>query len=336
MVKDQNSVFAKELVNTVNTKFNEMGNMLISTETMDFYFKKVEELYTKLAKCNNNINILKTHLANNTVPKALSCFNFPYPMFSEDFNFVEKYNQLINDQQKQIINLNIEHIQTQIDQINNDLFNYKQLLKTKSTDIEKQFGLIKLRVEDKLSTDFEKSDIKCKNSILHKFTAIDNIGRKKVNNTTKKKSKQNTRNLYLDYNESSSHDEDTQLLITKQQANNNNNNNNNNNTNPNKHVKSNNENTSNTNIKNNNNKIANDTNNNNNNNKNTSVDNQKSSNNVDNYKQNSTRHNYSNNNSNTNNTQNISNNNPKNSNNSNNLNNAKSVFQKGQKQKQAK
>ena len=142
-----------------------MGNMLISTETMDFYFKKVDELYTKLAKLNNNINIQKTHLANNTVPKVLSCFNFPDPMFSEDFNFVEKYNQLINVHQKQIINLNIEHMQTQIDQINNDLLNYKHVLKTKSTDIEKQFGLIKNRVDEKLCSHFEKSVIKCKNSI---------------------------------------------------------------------------------------------------------------------------------------------------------------------------
>ena len=154
LIKNQNSSLEKRIVNTVRLKFNELGGMLITCDTMDFYFKKVEELFTKLARCQKNLSIHQSYISNNTVPNSLSCHRFPKPMFQEDQGFVEKYNQLINNQQIMILKLNVEHINIQIDQINGDLLNLKTLLKTKSVDIEKHFQNISNKVEESLKEEF--------------------------------------------------------------------------------------------------------------------------------------------------------------------------------------
>ena len=125
LIKNQNSSKEKSIVNTEQLKFNELGGVLITCDTMDFYFKKVEELFTKLARCQKNLSIHQSYISNNTVPNSLSCHRFPKPMFQEDQGFVEKYNQLFNNQQIMILKLNVEHINIQLDQISGDLLNLK-------------------------------------------------------------------------------------------------------------------------------------------------------------------------------------------------------------------
>jgi hypothetical protein len=68
-----------------------------------------------------------------------------------------------------------------------------------------KYDLVWLNLEVMKNFNYEKSELNCKNSILHNFTMNDNIGRKKVDNT--KKNWKKTKYISLDYDESSSYDE---------------------------------------------------------------------------------------------------------------------------------
>lgn len=171
-LNEQNSLLAKSIETTVQSKLNEFGGILLPMETIESYFNKVEELYTKLARSSKSLDIHRMHVTEKTVPNALSCFQYPKPLFPEDQSYVDKYNELLAIQQNMTLNLNIEFLGRNISSLNNEISNLKNLLKAKCVDVEQRFQQIKKKVEEKLKEEFDKIDSKCKNSIREKYEAI--------------------------------------------------------------------------------------------------------------------------------------------------------------------
>lgn len=69
-IRENNAVMENKMQQLFNEKFNEINQMLITSETIDFYFKRAEELFQKSIKMNNHINIYKTHFKEDSVPSV--------------------------------------------------------------------------------------------------------------------------------------------------------------------------------------------------------------------------------------------------------------------------
>ena len=136
---------------------------------MNFYYKKIDELYVKLAKSTSYLNSLKIHLEEKTVPYTLNYLHYPKPMLDDDMDYIEGYNDLISQHQNQILRYSKKYLEQKIANITNQILNLKLLLKDKHSDVDKIFIAIKHRVDENLKDELINNDFKSKSNSTFKY-----------------------------------------------------------------------------------------------------------------------------------------------------------------------
>ncbi len=115
----------------LNNKNNNSVKHEIALNDKDFI--KVKRIYNKKIRFNRHISNFEFHLNNNpiTSPKSLFYYKFPWPMFKDNDEFINKYYDIIEDAQKKIMNLNLEELKKRNQVLDVDLDKLKTELKDK-------------------------------------------------------------------------------------------------------------------------------------------------------------------------------------------------------------
>ena len=138
----------------------------LSSQQVSDYKKKLGYTYNSILRKENQIQILKSHKENGTTPKTLWHQNFPAPFqsFNSNILYIEKYNEIIDNTQKAIMDLDILYFQEDIDLLKNDIKVFKDTLKHHVTDINKLDKEIYDHQNNSLKKTFESSTVKVINS----------------------------------------------------------------------------------------------------------------------------------------------------------------------------
>jgi hypothetical protein len=98
-----------------------INNQNDKSPALDFAIKdkdfiKVKRDYNKRIRYQNHINNFNIHLNNKpmTTPDSLFYCRFPWPMFKDDEEFIKKYYDIIEDTQRRIMLLNVDHLNEKI------------------------------------------------------------------------------------------------------------------------------------------------------------------------------------------------------------------------------
>ena len=86
----------------------------LSSEQIKEYTNKIEYSFKKLLIKENDMKIIQTHLDKDTAPTCLSHQKHPVPFLSDDKIYFEKYNKIIFDHQRKVMNLIIERLTEEI------------------------------------------------------------------------------------------------------------------------------------------------------------------------------------------------------------------------------
>ena len=155
---------------------NNISEVLTSSKTdKDHIIRDLSNNIRKIIRTENNINLMHTHLTNNTTPTSLTHFRFPTPFLCHNEDYVTGYNLLIEDFQKKIIDYNILESEKIIKKTIEKIRNNKINLKSRVEDIDKLVKNLYSQCEAELLPSFKKSDYKVKNVKIKKFSV------KKVN-----------------------------------------------------------------------------------------------------------------------------------------------------------
>jgi hypothetical protein len=215
-------------------------NRELTSDQVEKYQIRMGETYNKILKKENSIKILESHIKNNTTPKDLMHKFYPPPHIKEDPIFIERYNQLIDQIQKDTMKLIIVRHTEKIKILQNDFKVFKDVLKYHLNNIE-DFSKEVIKNEEKnLLADFEQSNKKCLEAKAEPFKMKNNKDKKafvkpnmpeKVNKnkTPPNNNKLNTTNNRNNQNKNERQNQKFQRSVSvspEQRYNNNNNNNN--------------------------------------------------------------------------------------------------------------
>jgi len=167
------------------TKYLGINKNLTSGEVIDVQ-NKLGYTYQSILRKENQILLLQSHLKNNTSPDALRHHKFPapFPAFDHKPLFIDNYNKIIETMQRQIMELEIAEFKLDIDNLNNDVRVFCNILSHHVQDIDRTKADIHNYQSDLLKKDFESAHVKVSKATRVPFTT--NQGQKK----SKKRSKQ--------------------------------------------------------------------------------------------------------------------------------------------------
>ncbi len=166
MNEELGKVLDKKLDSTVSVKIaNEISRHFgvekeLTSDMIEKQKLAMSNTYNKILRKKNDINIFKTHLKHKTSPAELCHKRFPRPFLQHDHFFVEKYNQLLEKFQIEIMELALERLNEQIEILNNDFNLHKKTLSNyiKIEDFERY---VITKESKALEPDFEKASEKC-------------------------------------------------------------------------------------------------------------------------------------------------------------------------------
>jgi hypothetical protein len=133
----------------------------------------------KVLRANNNINIMKTHISNDTAPQCLNYNRFPLPFLYHNKDYVDNYNSLIGKFQKEIMNFNIDALKKYNESLTKQIESSKNNLVGLVDDVDKLVSDIDNDLNKQLRPYFLKSSLKIQNITMKKFVVKDTI----MNNT---------------------------------------------------------------------------------------------------------------------------------------------------------
>jgi hypothetical protein len=172
-----------------NIEIAEARKTIVLDQFKNIDHDKCRNLIEKMSNLKSHNAISELHLNKGTAPHALFFNNFPRPMFATDARYVEKYNLIIEDFQKTILKLNIDHCKEEIEKHQTELNSYKNSLQI--DDLDTYFractSLDEYRNADKLRIRFEKHDRLTNN----RFKTIDKNNRHKFNHYANQYESQN-------------------------------------------------------------------------------------------------------------------------------------------------
>ena len=153
-------------------------NRELTSDQVEKYQIRMGETYSKILKKENAIKILESHIKANTTPKDLMHKFYPPPHLKDDPIFLERYNQLICEIQKDTMKLIIVRHNEKIKILQNDFKVFKDVLKYHLNNIEEFSKEVIKNEERNLLADFEQSNKKCLEAKAEPF---------KIKNTKEKK-----------------------------------------------------------------------------------------------------------------------------------------------------
>jgi hypothetical protein len=96
----------------------------------------ISSLFNKKFRYENHLKIIETHLANGTTPSNLFYCKFPLPQLWDDAEYINEYNNLIVNFQKDSLNLSKKHFEKRSNIINNKMTAISDNLKEKNSNLD--------------------------------------------------------------------------------------------------------------------------------------------------------------------------------------------------------
>jgi hypothetical protein len=193
------NTFQNGLLNKLDVKINNkiasefdkhLGfNRELTSDQIEQYQLKFAETYNKILRKKNSIDILTTHLKNGTTPKSLCHQRFPAPHIDDDLIFCERFNSLIEKQQKERLELIITRHKEIVEILENDFNVYKGVLKYHIEKIDEFTEEVRKNEDKKLKSEFEKSLKKCLEAKKTPYTINKTKPKKSANQTVSRNDK---------------------------------------------------------------------------------------------------------------------------------------------------
>ena len=142
----------------------------LTSEQLEEYKKKCVYIIEKVLRKRNDIEVYKTHIKNGTAPEQLSHKRFPMPLLHDDELTVNKYNDLISKWQTEAMELYMRRLNEQIHICENDIKLYSEIILRNSNENEEFLKYSWENSEKKLQKEFVKSNDKCLNITISKYT----------------------------------------------------------------------------------------------------------------------------------------------------------------------
>ena len=92
----------------------------------------IKNCFNKIKRYENHIKLFKSHIGNGSSPPSLFYNRFPVPFLADDENYVEDYNDLINEFQTKAMNLSIKYLYKRISKNEEKLQAKKDSMKEKN------------------------------------------------------------------------------------------------------------------------------------------------------------------------------------------------------------
>ncbi len=186
------STLASKLESAVQSKVSEelskylgVNKNLTSSEVTDLK-NKLGYTYQSILRKENQVLLLETHLYNKTTPDALKHQKFPAPFnaFASKPLFIDNYNKIVEEAQRKIIQLEIKEFKEDINNLNNDIKVFCNILSHHVEDMETTKKDIYNYQSEFLKPEFDSATVKVSRAVCSPFTT------KRFTNTHKKSSKQ--------------------------------------------------------------------------------------------------------------------------------------------------
>jgi hypothetical protein len=127
----------------------------------------------KIMRDENSKQIIDIHMSASTVPASLFYHRFPRPIstFSDNSEYMDRYNELIRNFQTEALNLNYEFTEQSLAKNESELSSMKNdLIKIRGeTEVNQFFAQTKIRVEEKLRDGLSSGIQKANNITYRKF-----------------------------------------------------------------------------------------------------------------------------------------------------------------------
>jgi hypothetical protein len=94
---------------------------LISDSVKSDHYGELKRLKDKSQRLKNSRTTLYSYKSNQVLPKSLSRENFPFPMYSKDKVFVDKFNAMIKRFQLDILDFTIKYVEEQLDELEKEI-----------------------------------------------------------------------------------------------------------------------------------------------------------------------------------------------------------------------
>ena len=111
--------------NNTNNKDSDNNTLIDNINNFHEAHNLVKNKYNKNIRYKHHIDTLTEHIKYKTSPPTLFFNRFPTPMLHDDSNFINEYNNLIQDFQKNTMNLIINTLKNRIEHNNTELINIK-------------------------------------------------------------------------------------------------------------------------------------------------------------------------------------------------------------------
>ena len=205
-----NSTISSSIDNKIKIGIDKyLGERDLCSDQIEEYKKRYEFTLEKILKKENDILIMRTHIKNETIPSELGHLRHPKPFLPHDEIFIDKYNDLISNFQKNVLALSIERLEEQVEILRNDLKIFKNILSKYISSIENFANHYNQKVSKNLEKEFIKSNDKCLKVALNKYKVTtryspenkenDNVNKQKrlnqLDQNRKKLTIQNTTNI---------------------------------------------------------------------------------------------------------------------------------------------
>jgi hypothetical protein len=115
-------------------KMRKIDNFLRDRENKELVF-----LFNKQIRFRNHLAIAQIHFDNGTAPSSLFYNRFPRPLFPTNSNFIDKYNIIINNFQKETLKLITSTLENELTQINDKINIFKDKFESKFTNSSFKF-----------------------------------------------------------------------------------------------------------------------------------------------------------------------------------------------------
>lgn len=102
-------------------KIRRINNFLNDRENNKLIF-----LLNKSIRYKNHVAIAKIHINKRTTPNTLFYNRFPRPLFPYDVNFINKYNIIIENFQKETLSLMNETVENELKIIDTEIISLKE------------------------------------------------------------------------------------------------------------------------------------------------------------------------------------------------------------------
>ena len=156
---------------TMSCSINNHNPSITIKQDKNQLLKELSITIKKILKTENNINILKSHMINNTTPSSINHQRFPKPFLWHNDVYVVNYNQMLEKFQTEIMKFNTTELETHKIKL---LEKFKTLriemqLSNQFNDIAKLIESTYRQCEAELKPLFAKSDKKVKNIQTKKY-----------------------------------------------------------------------------------------------------------------------------------------------------------------------